>query len=683
LIVELKASSQRAFSLFQATWPEVSVNHATLSECLVNDDKVIVGAAESEEGCPALSSNRFVRIYFVYNGLEESMASVYVNGDQVLSTSSLPSGGPKEGSRFAVDRRGLLLFASNSASYMPGGIELKRVEFHTRCFDGDEIQAHASQRWSFRGAAVSAALRRSHGQLALSRIDKKPQPIWSDLSFLAHFCDPYMDIGSGEIYRSAQVLHLGLEKLAASPAGSASPEEVDVTKRLKDVFEGCLDLFRKFQRTRADVDPYDDYADLTGVLPFLKRLRRALQSVEVGGATIIPGGWGCGEWMEPRQHICFVVDRPGEDRYRLAVFGFGPSREYHPKTAVMPPKIKYRPIVIDDLPAAKIQDEAWWSLLTATNLPDAGDSMTSPSLTYDFFLPWLAGRPLDVVRESSERKPSSATSDAGLDWRTPTYGRDTNNFHRCLVDALHYLARRWGLSRPHTKLLKYHLRQSFLDMAIGDVKAVLDLPAPDKTLIRMTCQQLAFTGCKLSRLEVTPGTPLLDSTSLRNLKTKLDEVEEKLLQKTSGESTLDAKPPLLDLDTGDGAPHSALGAGKAVSRGDTQGLFPFFERFVREELEGKEGSAVDTTQLPAVNFDLLPTRVRSLNEVTSVLKITDVLLAQLDNLSTPLRFAHFLKIALVQHVFTRLIPLPLGPVSLRRVVFKIPFGVWMPRLISR
>ena len=79
------------------------------------------------------------------------------------------------------------------------------------------------------------------------------------------------------------------------------------------------------------VDPYDDYAEMPGLLPFLKRphifrgcscgsnwdpllilfqlstrLRRALTGLEVGGMCLLPGGWGSGDFMA-RQYISFVT----------------------------------------------------------------------------------------------------------------------------------------------------------------------------------------------------------------------------------------------------------------------------------------------------------------------------------------------------------------------------------------
>eukprot|EP00439_Symbiodinium_sp_Y106_P081689 s297_g20.t2 len=181
----------------------------------------------------------------------------------------------------------------------------------------------------------------------------------------------------------------------------------------------------------------------------------------------------------------------------------------------------------------------------------------------------------------------------------------------------------------------------------------------------MLCRQLAFTAAKLSTQQ-EGGHPLLGLDALSAVRKQVDEVEAKLLQKTSSEDS-STKPPLLDLATGKGTSHAAKAATPAAPVDDGSGIFPLFERLLREELDGKEGSAIDMTQLPPVNFDLLPSKVTSMPEALAALKIADQLLAQLDNLSSNLRFAHFLKIALVQHTFTRLLPVPLGPVSLARV----------------
>ena len=111
----------------------------------------------------------------------------------------------------------------------------------------DDLQAHASQRWSFRGAALAAALKRSRGSLALGGLDKKLEPIRQDLSFLAHFCDAFMDIPGGKIHRSLQIVQRGLDRLVENPSGllTLAPASAEATRKVKDVFSAAAELFRK------------------------------------------------------------------------------------------------------------------------------------------------------------------------------------------------------------------------------------------------------------------------------------------------------------------------------------------------------------------------------------------------------------------------------------------------------
>ena len=190
----------------------------------------------------------------------------------------------------------------------------------------------------------------------------------------------------------------------------------------------------------------------------------------------------------------------------------------------------------------------------------------------------------------------------------------------------------------------------------------------------MACRQVAFAGCKWSELESAPGQPALQFSALRSLQADPNEVEDRLLQKISTETAVDSEPHLLDLETGAGTSHAPFGGGFYAGTDNASGMFPLFERFMRVELEGKEGNSLDLTQLPGLNFELLPSRIGCLEGAISALKIANTLVAQLDNISRLTRFAHFLEIFLIQCVFTRLLPLPMGPISRQRVGAKDP--VW-------
>ena len=80
-----------------------------------------------------------------------------------------------------------------------------------------------------------------------------------------------------------------------------------------------------------------------------------------------------------------------------------------------------------------------------------------------------------------------------MDWRTPTYGRDANTFHRCLIDAIHVLLRRAGLSVAETKAAKFALRRELLRFAQTDVVASLQVSSADRRLVLRTAQMVAHT----------------------------------------------------------------------------------------------------------------------------------------------------------------------------------------------
>ena len=157
------------------------------------------------------------------------------------------------------------------------------LEVWRRALRSDEVQAHASTRFPLRGAAVGRLARETRGQLTLAALEPKPKPIWTDLSFLAHFHDPYMDLHGGQLFRSVQILHLGLQKLAATELEGAGTKEA--VARVLDLFTRAKELFRKYQRTSADVEVYDEEADINGVLPYLKVLRPRAKASSARAAT--------------------------------------------------------------------------------------------------------------------------------------------------------------------------------------------------------------------------------------------------------------------------------------------------------------------------------------------------------------------------------------------------------------
>ncbi len=213
--------------------------------------------------------------------------------------------------------------------------------------------------------------------------------------------------------------------------------------------------------------------------------------------------------------------------------------------------------------------------------------------------------------------------------------------------------------------------RSYTQLLMGSKSGrLLELKVKDAWLVARWLLRVA--SCPSSRR--LPVSLHCNFSALRSLQANPNEVEDRLPQKISTETAVDSEPPLLDLETGAGTSHAPLGGYFYAGTDNASGMFPLFERFMRVELEGKEGNSLDLTQLPGLNFELLPSRIGCLEGAISALKIANTLVAQLDNISRLTRFAHFQEIFLIQCVFTRLLPLPMGPISRQRVGAKDP--VW-------
>ena len=76
------------------------------------------------------------------------------------------------------------------------------------------------------------------------------------------------------------------------------------------------------------------------LIAFLRHFRKRLEALQAGDFMVIPGGW-----VKKQPHfVIFVLERK-DNCFRLAVCNTGLGNEYHPVSAVYPPKIKYDPVV--------------------------------------------------------------------------------------------------------------------------------------------------------------------------------------------------------------------------------------------------------------------------------------------------------------------------------------------------
>ena len=88
----------------------------------------------------------------------------------------------------------------------------------------EDIKAHASQRWSFRGAALSSALRQLRGKLSLCALDKKPRLGLNSPSFPSfQFEDSFVPFSTGGLLSFGNYSFFVLFSWCLFPCFSAFP----------------------------------------------------------------------------------------------------------------------------------------------------------------------------------------------------------------------------------------------------------------------------------------------------------------------------------------------------------------------------------------------------------------------------------------------------------------------------
>ncbi|CAE7489800.1 unnamed protein product [Symbiodinium natans] len=106
------------------------------------------------------------------------------------------------------------------------------------------------------------------------------------------------------------------------------------------------------------------------------------------------------------------------------------------------------------------------------------------------------------------------------------------------------------------------------------------------------------------------------------------------------------------------------------------GLHPFFERLLREQRS--PGQKVGIPLLVPINLLAMPESIQDLDAAIRALRLTEELCAKLCFVGNErCKFSNFLRVALLQHVFTELIPLPLGPIA-QKPPLNLTDPVWAP-----
>ncbi|CAK9023321.1 unnamed protein product [Durusdinium trenchii] len=415
---------------------------------------------------------------------------------EMLATSGLLTVSP-----YAVPQAGFLLFASSSARGMPGGIMLRRITFYNTMLGSQQVEEQ------YLNSRYQREKKPPPQQLALSPAMKKSAPyLWIHGSFLCEFADCFISSAGGDLVHLLRSFVIGLEGACKSvgdgPSGGAplwSPQQQTVLHDIVELFQRSEPLFKKWQ----PLWTAEDHAVPSLAASYVRRLQTVRQNLRnQGGRLLIP--LGIKTLDIGSQMIMLILEKQDGQTYRLTIINSGmPGLDWHATSSAEPPKFKSQAaLAFDNIPSWKAEDDAFWAMLVVTSaIPPSPMMAKEPLPIYDKFIPWLIGCPLEHylvtnVYAFDGQAPEQEQCEAGQDLRTPQYGG--TGAWRCMTFALRFLLRDAGLPVVGAKFMKWHLRRSFLKLAIKDLASASALSTSERTILRIAAKQFALGAVKVS-----------------------------------------------------------------------------------------------------------------------------------------------------------------------------------------
>lgn len=360
-----------------------------------------------------------------------------------------------------------------------------------------------------------------------------------------------------------------------------------------------------------------------------------------GAFVIVPIGWTRpSNGPHPEGHIMFLTISKdgghsglgGSGTCTVALTntakdpGFG-MQEYHGMHIDNSSKFKRNlSYVLREVESAKLEDGSFWfALLHGLCFPH---KKNGPENIYESMLPYLNRRKL----------LANATDN---DWRSLPRGQDRSKA-RALKDVIYFMLQERGMPRVEAKRVMLHVRWSLLRMAMGDIARLKVLSSSEGIMLNITRRQVAHAASKLAEddEESKYGDEFL---AIEN-----DVVQSKVLIDER------LKDEYFKQESIWAASNGELGTSGGAA-------FPLFDRVNSLfNVENLAGFAKRPPILRPVQLSLVPDRVESYHDVEVALRHCTKLCTLMSYQTELIRNTYCLRVSLIQHLFTKVIPVPLA-----------------------
>eukprot|EP01087_Luapelamoeba_hula_P004848 TRINITY_DN1482_c0_g1_i1.p1 TRINITY_DN1482_c0_g1~~TRINITY_DN1482_c0_g1_i1.p1 ORF type:complete len:4317 (-),score=602.49 TRINITY_DN1482_c0_g1_i1:51-13001(-) len=529
--------------------------------------------------------------------------------------------------RFAVSTDSIVLFGSTRDDLMPG-LRIKYFEFRPSVLSPEQVKesTNLNRIYSYWEVEKEQEERRKFENLSLQSLYKRPPPVWIHPAFLGEFGDAFLEgtgLEGGSLYPSLAVFSLALDQ--------AFKDQRDYLNTLEHTDLQSLEAINQSLKEAKDLARKFELASRNGsqLVHFMRGFSKIVKNLKEGEHMLVPGGVA-------KHHLMYILERQASS-FRFVIVNTSPymGLAYHQASAQKPHKIMYKTcMALDNVSPHRVYDDAFWAMLF--KLIVYPSDFNTPDKIYDLLLPFLVEKPLEAALVETQ-------DDLAVDWRSPQ--RASTAYYRAVLESFHYLMRQKGLTQKKAKLVSFVIRLQMVSMVDNDLRFVSSINLSDTRLVKMACEQLAYTSAKLSTSD-TPDS--LTVVQLADIKSRVDAIDKLVEELPCDDTYSTAAPPALELD--DGSPPNYQ-----------WGMQPFYERLLRtEDVDGLAGLPVRLPKYVPVDMLQLPARADTFEEALAAIRYCDKMCTLISVQSHTIKNTEFLKCALLQHTFTQVVPVPQG-----------------------
>jgi hypothetical protein len=363
---------------------------------------------------------------------------------------------------------------------------------------------------------------------------------------------------------------------------------------------------------------------------------------------LLPGGWvhtshntsdiDATEEIIDEHLVLYVVVHEKDGTYSFAVVNTnGESLKYHATKpdALSTDVARNTALHFKGIPGDRLFDGSFWFMLL--RMVSHPGKRNSPETLYGILLPYLNQQPF-----------LSNTSAEESDWSVLEHTTEDNallkGVGQTVLATVRFALQRTGLSKPKTTVVMAMLQAGLLAMAHNDLGLIDNLSGSEEVLLNSVCRRAAVN---VGAAAAVSG--VADATFAVGLYSEVRSITEGVTQLISElrepARKAEALQPL-KLDT--------------TVKKEGNADFPLLGRMRRDfDVEALIGDARLEPILRPIELTLVADRVTTFNDVTTAMRHAVHLCTLMGNQSSLIKNTYCLRLSLLQHLLTTVIPLPL------------------------